>query len=131
MRQAQLRQAVEEAGFACSLLDSSGGAGGVGEDGPAALHLQVGGLDTTGHGGLEPSSSTLLCSALFPPTHANAACRSTVCIPRFPCTRLQVTGMACASCSSAVEAALQGTQGVLQASVSLLTGRAEVRRAGK
>ena len=41
---------------------------------------------------------------------------------------LSVSGMVCASCSSAVEAALRGTQGVLEASVSLLTSKAEVRR---
>lgn len=40
---------------------------------------------------------------------------------------LSVSGMVCASCSSAVEAALRGTQGVLEASVSLLTSKAEVR----
>ncbi|KAI7843072.1 hypothetical protein COHA_003243 [Chlorella ohadii] len=40
---------------------------------------------------------------------------------------LSVSGMVCASCSSAVGAALRGTQGVLEASVSLLTSKAEVR----
>lgn len=39
---------------------------------------------------------------------------------------LSVGGMACASCSSAVEAALRSTQGALEASVSLLTSKAEV-----
>lgn len=44
---------------------------------------------------------------------------------------LAVGGMACASCSSAAEAALRGTEGVLEASVSLLTGKAEVRPGGR
>ena len=39
---------------------------------------------------------------------------------------LQITGMTCASCSAAVEKALQAQSGVLGASVNVLAGRAEV-----
>ena len=40
--------------------------------------------------------------------------------------RLRVGGMTCGSCSTAIEGALRGTEGVHQASVSLLTSTAEV-----
>ncbi|CAK0783009.1 hypothetical protein CVIRNUC_006204 [Coccomyxa viridis] len=40
--------------------------------------------------------------------------------------RLRVGGMTCGSCSTAIESALRGTEGVHQASVSLLTSTAEV-----
>ena len=40
--------------------------------------------------------------------------------------RLRVGGMTCGSCSTAMEGALRGTDGVHQASVSLLTSTAEV-----
>eukprot|EP00891_Asterochloris_glomerata_P002470 jgi/Astpho2/2470/e_gw1.00048.183.1_t len=40
---------------------------------------------------------------------------------------LQITGMTCASCSAAVEKALQAQSGVLGASVNVLAGRAEVQ----
>ena len=40
--------------------------------------------------------------------------------------RLSIGGMTCASCSTAVEAALKGTPGVHEASVSIITGTAEV-----
>ena len=42
--------------------------------------------------------------------------------------RLRVGGMTCGSCSTAIESALRGTEGVHQASVSLLTSTAEVGR---
>lgn len=41
--------------------------------------------------------------------------------------RLQLGGMTCSSCSNAIEARLQGTPGVAEASVSLITSSAEVR----
>ncbi len=40
--------------------------------------------------------------------------------------RLQLGGMTCSSCSSAIEAALGATPGVTKASVSLITNTAEV-----
>lgn len=40
----------------------------------------------------------------------------------------QIGGMTCSACSSAVEQALLGLQGVSKVSVSLLTGKAEVRQ---
>ena len=40
--------------------------------------------------------------------------------------RLSIGGMTCASCSTAVEAALKGTPGVHETSVSLITSTAEV-----
>lgn len=40
--------------------------------------------------------------------------------------QLRVTGMTCSACASAVEGALQGTKGVVAASVNLITGVAEV-----
>jgi copper chaperone CopZ len=40
--------------------------------------------------------------------------------------QLAVGGMVCSSCSAAVEAALRGTEGVLEASISLLANKAEV-----
>jgi copper chaperone CopZ len=40
--------------------------------------------------------------------------------------QLAVGGMVCSSCSAAVEAALRGADGVLEASASLLTNKAEV-----
>ena len=40
---------------------------------------------------------------------------------------LSVGGMACAACSGAAAATLRATPGVLEASVSLLTAKAEVR----
>ncbi|KAL4856926.1 putative copper-transporting ATPase 5 [Chlorella vulgaris] len=67
--EAQLVQAIEEAGFSCSPL-------GTGES--TSLHLAVG-------------------------------------------------GMSCSSCSTAIEAALRGADGVLDASVNLLTNQAKVR----
>ena len=39
---------------------------------------------------------------------------------------LQIEGMTCSSCSSAVETALRNQKGVVSAAVSLLAGRAEV-----
>ena len=41
--------------------------------------------------------------------------------------RLRLGGMTCGACSAAIEGALRGTEGVHQASVSLLTSTAEVR----
>ena len=41
--------------------------------------------------------------------------------------RLQLGGMTCSSCSTAIEARLQATPGVTKASVSLITSTAEVR----
>ena len=43
-------------------------------------------------------------------------------------TRLRVEGMTCGSCSSAIEGALKGADGVRGVSVSLITSTAEVRR---
>ena len=40
---------------------------------------------------------------------------------------LQIEGMTCSSCSSAVESALRSQKGVVSAAVNLLAGRAEVR----
>ena len=39
---------------------------------------------------------------------------------------LQIEGMTCSSCSSAVETALRNQKGVVSAAVNLLAGRAEV-----
>ena len=39
---------------------------------------------------------------------------------------LQIEGMTCGSCSSAVESALRSQKGVVSAAVNLLAGRAEV-----
>ena len=39
---------------------------------------------------------------------------------------LQIEGMTCSSCSSAVESALRSQKGVVSAAVNLLAGRAEV-----
>lgn len=41
-------------------------------------------------------------------------------------TRLRIGGMTCGSCSSAIEGALKGTDGVRGVSVSLITSTAEV-----
>ncbi len=43
------------------------------------------------------------------------------------CLTLQIEGMTCSSCSSAVESALRSQKGVVSAAVNLLAGRAEVR----
>ena len=61
--------------------------------------------------------------ALRPPNSGNNGC---------PCRLLQaaslrVRGMHCASCSTAVEKALRGTQGVRQATVSLAMSQADVQ----
>ncbi|KAL4443875.1 hypothetical protein ABPG75_011612 [Micractinium tetrahymenae] len=77
--EAQLQQAIEEAGFTCSRLPP--GDAGLG-------------------GSLAGEAATL---------------------------RLEVGGMSCAACAASVEAALRGLDGVLEASVSLLTNKAEVR----
>ncbi|KAL0031786.1 hypothetical protein WJX79_007431 [Trebouxia sp. C0005] len=42
------------------------------------------------------------------------------------CLTLQIEGMTCSSCSSAVESALRSQKGVVSAAVNLLAGRAEV-----
>ena len=42
--------------------------------------------------------------------------------------RLHIDGMLCSACSGKIEGALRGQPGVLEASVSLLTHKAEVRR---
>lgn len=125
----RLLSAIEGAGFSASLLDTTGGwvAGGCCHRVPSAAGCW---RSAAGRGWNPVALQSQRAAAPFNshaaspldptrhPTHPPAAETRAV--------KLSVGGMACASCSAAVEAALAAVPGVVGATVSLTLGQADV-----